>query len=342
MKAGRSDFIGLACCLAWSILFLSAPAALASKDDSESDEKVDLVMLGDARCTSCHDDLDAPDVLRIGKTRHGVTADDRTPTCVGCHGTSKRHETEAGRGSGPTTPPDIGYSKEHSSTPEERSRACLSCHEQGAAHALWAGSAHETRNVACTNCHRIHVDADPILSKSGQAEICYACHKTVRAQHQRISTHPVGAGEMTCADCHAAHGSTGPKLMLRNSISETCFACHAEKRGPFLWEHAPAVDNCMNCHTAHGSTATPLLKARSPWLCQNCHNQALHPGDAYSGSSLPGGAVANVSEGTPVNPLTGVGVGRNNPPTQLAYRACANCHSQIHGSNHPAGQHFLR
>jgi hypothetical protein len=30
-------------------------------------------------------------------------------------------------------------------------------------------------------------------------------------------------------------------------------SCHAEKRGPFLWEHAPSVENCANCHEAHGS-----------------------------------------------------------------------------------------
>ena len=31
-----------------------------------------------------------------------------------------------------------------------------------------------------------------------------------------------------------------------------------------------------------------------------------------------------------------------NPPPQLAFRACLNCHQNVHGSNHPAGNRFLR
>ena len=78
--------------------------------------------------------------------------------------------------------------------------------------------------------------------------------------------------KMACSDCHNPHGSTGPTLLVKNSVNETCYTCHAEKRGPFLWEHAPVVDNCTNCHTPHGSANAPLLKARAPWLCQDCHS----------------------------------------------------------------------
>ena len=44
---------------------------------------------------------------------------------------------------------------------------------------------------------------------------------------------------MTCSDCHAVHGSAGPKLAKRDTVNTTCYTCHAEKRGPFVWEHAP-------------------------------------------------------------------------------------------------------
>jgi predicted CXXCH cytochrome family protein len=103
----------------------------------------------------------------------------------------------------------------------------------------------------------------------------------------------------------------------------------------------------MNCHTPHGSTVAPLLKQRSPWLCQQCHGGTTpHPGNIYSGASLPGGPVANVNQSTattnPVNPLTGARVAQNNPPAQFAYRGCTNCHSQVHGSNHPSGIYLLR
>ena len=111
-----------------------------------------------------------------------------------------------------------------------------------------------------------------MLTKATQPEVCFTCHKTQRAQTHRISTHPLDAGKMACSDCHNPHGSTGPKLLVKNSVNETCYTCHAEKRGPFLWEHQPVIDDCTNCHTPHGSTNAPLLKARPPWLCQECHS----------------------------------------------------------------------
>ena len=39
---------------------------------------------------------------------------------------------------------------------------------------------------------------------------------------------------MTCSDCHNVHGSVGPALAKRDSTNETCYTCHAEKRGPFV------------------------------------------------------------------------------------------------------------
>jgi DmsE family decaheme c-type cytochrome len=136
--------------------------------------------------------------------------------------------------------------------------------------------------------------------------------------------------------------------VVEKSVRDTCFICHAEKRGPFLYEHPPASDDCLNCHTPHGSTNPPLLIARMPWLCQQCHgNSAPHPGNVYSAASLPGGAVANANTKNPIlagaiNPITGKSVALNNPPPQLAFRSCANCHTQVHGSNHPAGERFVR
>ena len=35
----------------------------------------DLVLKGDAKCTACHDEEDAPKVLYIGRTKHGTLAD---------------------------------------------------------------------------------------------------------------------------------------------------------------------------------------------------------------------------------------------------------------------------
>jgi predicted CXXCH cytochrome family protein len=87
--------------------------------------------------------------------------------------------------------------------------------------------------------------------------------------------------------------------MVKNTITETCYTCHAEKRGPFLWEHAPVVEDCTNCHSPHGSNVTPLLKTRAPMLCQTCHTSD-HAKGLYSAANLPNG---NVTTGNGTIPI---------------------------------------
>src|SRR6185295_13376446 len=89
-------------------------------------------------------------------------------------------------------------------------------------------------------------------------------------------------GKVKCSDCHNPHGSTGEKMLVGNSVNETCYKCHAEKRGPFLWEHAPVAESCLNCHKPHGSTNEKLLIVRKPMLCQQCHSQSQHPTTLYA------------------------------------------------------------
>jgi DmsE family decaheme c-type cytochrome len=121
--------------------------------------------------------------------------------------------------------------------------------------------------------------------------------------------------------------------MVKNTITETCYTCHAEKRGPFLWEHAPVVEDCTNCHSPHGSNVTPLLKTRPPMLCQTCHTSD-HAKGLESAANLPNG---NVTTGNGTIP-----VGAQSPLDQANGKTCLQCHSQIHGSNHPAGTKYNR
>ena len=63
-----------------------------TQEQAATDAPKDLLALkGDARCTACHDEADSPELLAIGKTRHGTVADSRTPTCTSCHGNSEAH-----------------------------------------------------------------------------------------------------------------------------------------------------------------------------------------------------------------------------------------------------------
>ena len=64
------------------------------------------------------------------------------------------------------------------------------------------------------------------------------------------------------------HGSVGPALAKRDSTNETCYTCHAEKRGPFVNQHQPVAENCAICHNPHGSIIAGMLVSRPPMLCQ--------------------------------------------------------------------------
>ncbi|HEY6926004.1 MAG TPA: cytochrome c3 family protein, partial [Steroidobacteraceae bacterium] len=214
----------------------TSPRALADTEPAQSANAAgpataDRTLSGDEACTRCHDENEVRPVLSIYKTRHGVKADARTPGCQSCHGASLAHQKNIGGTSGHRTPPDVTFGLHGKSDPQAQVRQCLTCHE-GGKRAMWGGSAHEQQNIPCAGCHRIHVGADPVLRKGTQPEVCFDCHKTQRAQTHLISTHPLDAGRMGCTDCHNPHGSTGPHNLIRNSVNETCYTCHAEKRGP--------------------------------------------------------------------------------------------------------------
>jgi DmsE family decaheme c-type cytochrome len=163
------------------------------------------------------------------------------------------------------------------------------------------------------------------MKKDTQVEVCSQCHKDVRAELLRTSHHPMREGKMECSDCHNPHGTVSDKLIAANTVNEKCYECHAEKRGPFIWEHAPVIEDCTSCHTPHGSSHDKLLNARTPFLCQRCHSNSRHPGTMYAQS--------------PTNKNQSVYSALNN---RAFYRNCLNSHSQVHGSNHPSGKSLAR
>lgn len=138
--------------------------------------------------------------------------------------------------------------------------------------------------------------------------------------HAQRSSHPMRDNQLVCRDCHDPHGSAGEGLTVGATANETCFACHAEKRGPFLWEHAPAAEDCMICHVPHGSNQPALLVRRAPQLCQGCHSSAGHRSFPQVAAQLPPGPASEF----------------------LIAQACLNCHTEVHGSNHPSGGRLRR
>lgn len=271
---------------------------------------------GSAGCADCH----RKEVAQFASTdkgklflEHPRTAHERLG-CESCHGPSREHGESGGEERGAM----IAFAGRHPSPIAVRNAPCLGCHQK-TARMLWQGSTHESRDVACSDCHTVmHAESERgSLKQPTVLATCGRCHAQQRNRQSRFSHMPLGQGKMECTSCHNPHGSTTPKLLLASSANETCFACHAEKRGPFLWQHVPVTESCTNCHDPHGSSHEKMLKLSRPRLCQQCHQGTRHP-------------VA------PRNPAL---------PEDLQFvlnRQCSNCHFNIHGSNHPAGFAFTR
>lgn len=303
---------------------------------SASVSAVEFTKKGADTCIKCHDEDSEYPVFDIFKTKHGVQADARTPfgglQCEACHGPGESNPLFAEDGKPPRShvakirtgeqrPPMLAFGAKSHVPVADQNRMCLTCHA-GDSHIAWQGSAHEAGEVACASCHTIHTPHDAVLDKETQPDKCFTCHLQQRAEFLKPSNHPVRFGQVACSDCHTTHGSATATLLARPTLNETCYTCHAEKRGPFLWEHAPASEDCSLCHTPHGSVHPALLTKRPPLLCQQCHAQEYHPSDAYTAAGLPGGT--------------------GSPSAFLLAGSCTNCHSQVHGSNHPSGVKLMR
>ena len=121
---------------------------------------------------------------------------------------------------------------------------------------------------------------------------------------------------MKCSDCHTAHGGFGKHMIKADSTNELCYRCHAEKRGPYMFEHPPVEENCLTCHQVHGSSHNQLLVKKPPQLCQACHDWSRHPGTPYTKFETFKGS---------------------SPSNRMFARNCSLCHTTVHGSNGPAG-----
>jgi DmsE family decaheme c-type cytochrome len=272
-------------------------------------------------CIKCHD---TPEVLSLFGTAHGSRTAAHSPfapgqlQCEACHGPGGTHAARVR--SGQPRPPIPNFVANSEVPVASQNRVCLDCHADRLQHA-WLDATHDRNDVACSDCHRVHSQHDPVRSTRLQPEVCFECHKQQRAENLKAFRHPVDGNLMSCSSCHSPHGSPVEFDLRRSSLNETCYTCHAEKRGPYLWEHAPVTEDCSTCHAPHGSSQPALLRVRAPLLCQQCHSQAGHPTFAYGPDNLPGGS---------------------QPSSYLAAGSCLNCHSQVHGSNHPSGSRLTR
>jgi len=296
---------------------LQAPLALAQ---DEADEAPAYSRNGADTCLRCHGE----EVVGIFRTKHAQPNDPRTPfgqgqlQCEACHGPGGAHTKRPKKGEERT--PVIQFGKGAVTPVRQQNEMCLGCHNANAGN--WHTSAHDDNDVGCADCHAVHHQRDPVRSKATQGEVCGSCHgiQIQKANMLQPFSHPLREGQMACSSCHSPHGSLSEAMLNRDSVNETCYQCHPDKRGPFLWEHQPVGEDCTLCHESHGTAHPAMLKQRPPFLCQQCHGQQGHPSVPGMPSGLP--------DGTASSSLLAVG--------------CVNCHSQVHGSNHPSGTRLSR
>jgi DmsE family decaheme c-type cytochrome len=139
-----------------------------------------------------------------------------------------------------------------------------------------------------------------------QPQLCYGCHTQTKADFAKPYRHRVNEGLIQCSDCHNTHGTTTIRqVRTLPSGDAVCYKCHADKQGPFVYEHVPVkTEGCSSCHTPHASTNPRLLRvSQVNLLCLQCHTFPV---------LAPQGPTHNQSS---------------------KYQACTMCHAMIHGSN---------
>lgn len=267
--------------------------------------------VGPDTCIGCHTAISAG-YRHAFHSQQGVDCED-------CHGPASLH-AQAG-----DTTKIVSF---RSRRAEESNGACLSCHAQGEKVRHWLGGAHAANHVKCIECHQVHAGQSktaparlpfdtmgpgsiPSLGRMAPEsnarlaprwqinDACLKCHPTQRAQGSMPYHHPLREAKMTCVDCHDAHGGAAGNNLQTSNVNQLCLGCHAQYRGPFMYQHPPVNESCMNCHVPHGSANTNLLTLNQPALCLQCHS------NHHDEASLP-----------------------------LVDR-CTNCHGSIHGTDVP-------
>jgi DmsE family decaheme c-type cytochrome len=306
----------MACRRAAALPFLLVVAALGQSPPSG--------YLGSDVCKTCHQDL----WFNFYKNPHfkSIASGKESPEhtgCEGCHGPGKGH-VEAGGGS-KTIPRAFSLMSS-----KQALNTCLECHANDFGKANIRRSEHTLHDVSCNNCHSIHHSQTPkYLLARQQRDLCYQCHAGIRAQFDMPFKHRVNEGVIQCSDCHNPHGTFSPTWamgqrprMVEQAVTneEACLKCHVDKRGPFVYEHAPVrIDGCETCHNPHGSMNAKLLRRPVVFtLCLECHN---------------GGGTGTRNTGTAIQ------TGQHNV-LDPKYQRCTMCHVRIHGSN--ADQYFKR
>ena len=265
------------------------------------------------QCSACHDEA----VTGMRGTAHAGLE----KTCASCHGDVSEHlrsNLEKGRAG----PDRLDDEDEAGGSQRDLPRAATRADTRPTGRAApTTGAASSAR--AATACTTSSPTRGQLKTATRPRDLLHAATPAIRAKSLRTSHHPVREGLMTCASCHNPHDGTKPKMVTANWVNEKCLECHTEKRGPFLWEHAPVRENCLNCHDPHGSNHDKLLVA-----------QAALPVPALPHEHAPSRHVLRA---------TRVGRGAASTASNRATEhACKNCHQTSTAATRPSAPYLGR
>lgn len=281
---------------------------------------------GSQSCRACHQS----EFESVAETKHGklekiAAWKDKVTNCESCHGPGKAHVESDG-----DITKIISFAHKNS---KEISETCLACHAGREEHSNFRRGEHWRNNVGCTDCHTAHgpehknskTDSITLIGEvskqnpdaatlemlnSSEPQLCLKCHSEVRAQFSKPFRHKVMEGAMKCSDCHNPHGGFESKqTRLSVGADLSCVKCHANKQGPFVFEHAPLkIEGCATCHSPHGASNPKMLKrTQVRQLCLECHSSIT---ESFASKSASFHNQASVR-----------------------YQDCTVCHAAIHGSN---------
>jgi DmsE family decaheme c-type cytochrome len=261
-----------------------------------------------AACTDCHDQqgktFPGNPHARIPGANFGKPGVGNA-ACGSCHGAGVKHMESSGEDKS-----DIRVLRGR-----KGADFCLTCHTSDKPHASYQTGIHASSEaVNCLSCHSVHSSepkAAHLLVKK-PLDVCASCHPSQTASFRnKPFAHRIGKGGMECTSCHDPHGLAKDKGLRLTRVGETpCVTCHAEKRGPFVFEHVNGVvGTCTTCHEPHGSSNNKrLIRARVDRLCLECHSTLT---TATLGSQPP--AFHEIS--------------------LPRWQNCTTCHVAVHGSN---------